>query len=121
RKTNAHRYQGRPTDEPGTRLRLPCRRLRGQREEDEELVCRPLRLALGLSPSAVHEVADYVEAALQAHLVDLVVLHDALDIIARFGEGDALDPVDHRVDILAARVAIALNPFPGAPGACIVA
>ena len=42
--------------------------------------------------------------------IDLHVLHDALDVVARLGERDALDPVD-RVDGRIARVAIGLHPI----------
>ena len=55
------------------------------------------------------------------HLVDLVVFHHPLHVAARLGEGDALDPVDHLVDVLAARIAIALDPFLGAARTGIVA
>ena len=45
------------------------------------------------------------------------VFENAHDVIARFGEGDALDPVD-RIDIGIARIAIFGDPFisPPPPG-----
>src|SRR5689334_6887538 len=46
---------------------------------------------------------------LKAHAVDLHVLHHALDVVARLGERDALDPV-HGVDIGIAGVAIGFHP-----------
>ena len=46
-----------------------------------------------------------------AHLVDLIVLHDALHVVARLGEGDPFDPVDTASISLAARIAEALDPF----------
>jgi DNA mismatch repair protein MutS len=57
------------------------------------------------------EVARDVRFSRQAHLVDLVVLHHALHIGARLAEGDALDPIHHGIDVLAAGVAITPDPF----------
>src|SRR5712671_5860894 len=42
--------------------------------------------------------------------VDLHVLDHALDVVARFREGDALDPID-RIDIGIARIAVSLDPL----------
>src|SRR5215471_10299260 len=59
-------------------------------------------------------------AAAEAHAVDLQVLQDALDIVARLRERYALDPVD-RIDARIARVAVALDPLLHAAGPGIVA
>src|SRR2546427_7099186 len=42
--------------------------------------------------------------------IDLQILHHPLDVVARLGERDALDPID-RVDGRIARIAVALEPF----------
>ena len=42
--------------------------------------------------------------------VNIEIFDDALNIVARFGEGDALDPID-RIDARLARIAIGVEPF----------
>ena len=59
-----------------------------------------------LASAPVDEVVGDVEFAGQPHLVDLVVLHHALHVTSCFGERDSLDPVDDRVEALAARIAV---------------
>ena len=58
-----------------------------------------------------------LRAPAKAGAIDLQVLHDALDIVARLGDRDALDPVD-RVDLGIARVTMIGHPFldPAAAG-----
>src|SRR5207253_1551432 len=55
----------------------------------------------------------------KAGAIDLIVLHYALNVIARLHERNALDPVD-RIDTWIARVAEALDPFLHSPAAGIV-
>ncbi|MDX1037994.1 hypothetical protein GOL69_11840, partial [Sinorhizobium medicae] len=43
------------------------------------------------------QIRDDIRLLSETRLVDLIVFHDALDIVARFLEGDALDPVDDLV------------------------
>ncbi len=57
------------------------------------------------------QVIDNISLLPQPRLVDLIILHHPLHVIAGFGEGDALDPVHDIVDRLAAGVAIAGDPF----------
>ena len=64
-----------------------------------------------LPMAAEAQILDDRGAGAEADLVHLIILHDALNIGTRLGEGDALDPVDHFVDRLAARIAEALDPF----------
>ena len=54
----------------------------------------------------------------EAGAVDLQILHDALDVVARFGKRDALDPVN-RVDLGIARIAVLCHPLPDPPAAGI--
>src|SRR5215510_12841455 len=61
-----------------------------------------------------------LRAAAETNAVDLKVFEYALDVIARFGERDALDPVD-RIDLRVARIAIFCDPFLHAPAPGIVA
>src|SRR5262249_41447222 len=61
-----------------------------------------------------------LRAAAETNAVDLEVFEYALDVIARFGERDALDPVD-RIDLRVARIAIFCDPFLHAPAPGIVA
>src|SRR5262249_18064912 len=42
-----------------------------------------------------------LRAAAETNAVDLKIFQHALDVVARFGEGDALDPA-HRIDLLLA-------------------
>src|SRR6516165_2642024 len=58
-----------------------------------------------------------LRAAAETDAVDLKILQHALDVIARFGERDALDPVD-RIDLRIAGIPILRNPFlyASAPG-----
>src|SRR5690606_3582762 len=67
------------------------------------------------------QIAFDVEAAGQSHPVDLQIFHNALDIVARLREGDALDPVHNLLHRLAARVAIARDPVLGPARTRIVA
>src|SRR5947209_7490049 len=55
----------------------------------------------------------------EAGAVDLQVLHQALDVVARLGEGDELNPIDH-VDLGVARVAMGLDPVEDAAAAGII-
>ncbi|MNV04347.1 hypothetical protein D3C71_946390 [compost metagenome] len=57
------------------------------------------------------QIIDNIGLLPQPRLINLIILHHPLHVIARFGEGDAFDPVDHLVDRLAARVAISGDPF----------
>jgi hypothetical protein len=41
------------------------------------------------------------DAGVKACAVDLQVLHDTLDVVARFGERDAFDPVDGAAELAA--------------------
>ena len=59
-------------------------------------------------------------AGAEARAVDLQVLHDALDVVARLGERDALDPID-RVDLGIARIAVLRHPLLDPAAARIVA
>ena len=59
-------------------------------------------------------------AAAEARAIDLQVLHDPLDVIARLGDRDALDPVD-RIDLGIARIAVGGDPLLHAAAAGIVA
>src|SRR5262245_30496768 len=61
-----------------------------------------------------------LRAAAETNAVDLKVFEHALDVVARFGERDALDPVD-RIDLWVARIAIFRDPFLHAPAPGIVA
>src|SRR5215831_497149 len=55
-----------------------------------------------------------LRAAAKTNAVDLKVFEHALDVVARFGERDALDPID-RIDLRVARIAIFRDPFPPGP------
>jgi hypothetical protein len=46
----------------------------------------------------------------EPHPGDLLVLQRALHMVARFGERNALDPVDW-IDVRVARLAVPLHPF----------
>src|ERR1700749_2685478 len=59
-------------------------------------------------------------AAAEPSAIDLNVLDDALHVVARLGERDALDPID-RVDLGIAGIAVALDPFLDPAAARIVA
>src|SRR5262245_55377248 len=59
-------------------------------------------------------------AAAEAHAIDLQVLHDALDVVARLRKRNAFDPVD-RIDLGIARIAVLLDPFTHATATGIVA
>src|SRR5215813_8210950 len=59
-------------------------------------------------------------AGTEAHAVDLQVLDDPLDVVARLGERDALDPVD-RIDLGIERIAVRRNPLLDPAAARIVA
>jgi hypothetical protein len=50
--------------------------------------------------------------------IDGVILEHPLDVIARLGKGDQLQPVDQRVELLPARVAMQADPLvdPRRPG-----
>ena len=61
-----------------------------------------------------------LRAAAETNAVDLKILQHALDVIARFGERDALDPVD-RIDLRIAGIPIFRNPFLYASAASVVA
>src|SRR5262249_35117548 len=61
-----------------------------------------------------------LRAAAETNAVDLEIFEHALDVIARFGERDALDPVD-RIDLRIAGIPIFRNPFLYAPAAGAVA
>src|SRR6516162_11208722 len=61
-----------------------------------------------------------LRAAAETNPVDLKVFEHALDVVARFGEGDALDPVD-RIDLRIARITIFRDPFLYASAASVVA
>src|SRR6187399_3042085 len=67
-------------------------------------------LPLGRASASVDEVVDDVEFSGQPHVVDLVILHDALDVTSCFRKRNPLDPVDDRIDALAARVTVFLDP-----------
>lgn len=56
----------------------------------------------------------------QPRLINLIVLHHPLDIVARLLEGDALDPVHDLVDGLSAWIAIAGEPVRNATRAGII-
>ena len=58
--------------------------------------------------------------AVETGAIDLKILHDALDVIARLGDRDALDPVD-RIDLRVARIAKGGNPQAHAAAPGIVA
>src|SRR5262245_54102774 len=58
-------------------------------------------------------------AAAEACALDLQVLHDACDVVARLGDRDPLDPV-HRVDIRIARIAVGRDPLLHAAAAGVV-
>ena len=59
-------------------------------------------------------------AAGEARLIDLQILHYALDVVARLRKRNAFDPVD-RVDPGIARIAILCDPFFHASASGIVA
>ena len=59
-------------------------------------------------------------SAAEAHAIDLEIFQHALDVVARLGKWDALDPVD-RVDLGIARIAISGDPFLHAAAPGIVA
>src|SRR6266567_7852085 len=61
-----------------------------------------------------------LRAAAETNAVDLEIFQHALDVIARFGERDALDPVD-RIDLRIAGIPIFRNPFLYASAASVVA
>src|ERR1700751_3197672 len=61
-----------------------------------------------------------LRAAAETNAVDLEIFQHALDVIARFGERDALDPVD-RIDLGIAGIPIFCNPFLYASAARVVA
>src|SRR6516225_1887763 len=61
-----------------------------------------------------------LRAAAETDAVDLEIFQHALDVIARFGERDALDPVD-RIDLRIAGIPIFRNPFLYASAASVVA
>src|SRR5262249_57539714 len=58
-------------------------------------------------------------ALIETNPVDQQVLHHALDVVARLGKRDALDPVDG-VDLRDARVAVLGDPLLDAPPAGVV-
>jgi hypothetical protein len=55
----------------------------------------------------------------KAPAVDLQVLHDALDVVARFGKGNALNPIDG-VDLGIARIAVLCHPLLNSAAARII-
>src|ERR1700687_3522700 len=59
---------------------------------------------------AVQVGLDRRGAGAEARAVDLQVLHDAQDVVARLGERDALDPVDG-IDLGIARTAVLRHPL----------
>src|SRR5439155_14719773 len=59
-------------------------------------------------------------AAAEAGTIDLQVLHDARDVIARLGDRNALNPVD-RIDAGVTRVAVSRDPLLHAAAASVVA
>src|SRR6516162_6252102 len=61
-----------------------------------------------------------LRAATETNTVDLEIFQHALDVIACFGEGDALDPVD-RIDLRIAGIPIFRDPFLYPPAAGVVA
>src|SRR5437867_1535847 len=68
-------------------------------------------------PASQVRLDQETRAAAEADAIDLHVFHDALHVVARLRERDALDPVD-RIDLGVARVAVAADPFldPAAAG-----
>src|SRR5499427_1665749 len=60
-----------------------------------------------------------LRAAAETNAVDLEIFEHALDVVARFGERDALDPVD-RIDLRVAGIAIFRDPLLHAPAPGIV-
>src|SRR5215831_19705424 len=61
-----------------------------------------------------------LRAAAETNAVDLKIFQHALDVIARFGERDALHPVD-RIDLRIAGIPIFRDPFLYASAASVVA
>src|SRR6266446_7501571 len=59
---------------------------------------------------AVQVRLDRGGAGAEARAVDLQILHDPLDVVARLGERDALDPVDG-IDLGIARIAVLCHPL----------
>src|SRR5580704_807591 len=51
--------------------------------------------------------------------VDLQILHDPLDVVARLGKGNALDPID-RVDLGIARITVLCDPLLNSAAARII-
>src|SRR6266481_1858204 len=61
----------------------------------------------------------HLHAGVKTNTIDLQILHDALNVVSRFGKWDAFDPI-HRVHVGIARIAVLLDPFPDAAPAGIV-
>src|SRR6516165_12813638 len=58
-------------------------------------------------------------ALAKAPAVDLQVFDDSLNVVARLGEGNALDPI-HRVDLRIARITVQCHPLLNSAAARIV-
>ena len=72
------------------------------------------------SPAMQIELRHHRSTGVEANAIDLQILHDALDVVARFGKWNALHPIN-RVDLGIARIAVLLHPFLNAASAGVIA
>jgi hypothetical protein len=76
-----------------------------------DVTCRILAVQVGL---------DGRSAGAEANAIDLQVLHDALDVVARLGKRNALNPIDS-IDLGIARIAVLRHPLLDPAAARIIA
>ena len=93
------------------------RKRNGENHPTAQKLCR--ELADGLTAAAQVGLDQQPRIVVEPGAIDLHVLDNALHVIARLRERDALDPVD-RIDLRIARIAVLLDPFFRPPRAGIV-
>src|ERR1700730_7450521 len=72
------------------------------------------------SPARLIELRRHGGASVKTNTINLQILHDALDVVSRFGKRNAFHPID-RIHVGIARIAILFHPLADTASAGIIA